>query len=158
MASSNLTQNINLLKPTGFKLTIDSSRFANTEFFITNATIPGISLSQITTQFRGHNSNLEGEPLEYESFSITCKVDEDLRGMIEIFEWMKRNADQEITDFVDLTLTVLTSHNNANVLFNFRNAFPIQLSGFDLTVSDDAEPSINITFAYDYYEIEKLNN
>lgn len=158
MANSNLTQNINLLKPTGFKLTIDSSRFSNIEFFITNATIPGISLSQIVTAFRGHNSNLEGEPIEYESFSIVCKVDEDLRGMIEIFDWMKRNADQEIADFVDITLSVLTSHNNPNVFFHFRNAFPIQLSGFELTVADDTEPSINITFAYDYYEIEKLDN
>jgi hypothetical protein len=150
---SNLAENLNLLKPTGFKITIDSSQYANLEFFITSISFPGVNMGSVTTPFRGMNAFREGEPIEYEQISITCKVDEDLNAWKEVFYWMKKNSGGEITHH-DFSLMILTSHNNANVNIRFANAFPISLSGFELNVNEDTEPSFTFTLQYDYYDFQ----
>ena len=88
MAGTNLTTNINLLAPTGFKLTINREKFANTEYFVTSFSIPDISSTPIETRFRGVISYEAGEPRQFGDLSIRFAIDEDMKNYTEIYNWL----------------------------------------------------------------------
>ena len=91
MSGTNLTSNINFLSPTGFKLTINREKFANTEFFITAFGIPSISSGEVQTNFRNNIGYTPGEAITFETLSLRFAIDEDMNNYTEMFNWMKAN-------------------------------------------------------------------
>ncbi len=53
----------------------------------------------------------------------------------------------------------MTSHNNANHIVEFKNLFPVSLSGvpFDATVGDVEYLLADVTFKYEKYTIRDTN-
>lgn len=155
MAENNLTTNTNLLSPVGFKLTINRQKYANTEYFITNFSLPEITAGEVQLNFRGGIGFQTSESRQFGALSLTFAIDEDMKNYTEIFDWLKDNT--ETYEDADMILSVMTSHNTVNKQFQFKNAFPTSLSGVDFNVqSNDVEyAKAEVTFRYDEFVIIK---
>lgn len=153
---NNLTGNRSLLSLANFKLIINSKDFSNTEFFAVSANIPSISVGEISTGYRNYAGFVSGEKLNYDPFNIRLLVDEDLEVYKEIFSWMRQNTSDKLPlKTVDMTLMLMTSHNNPSVWFRFINAFPTSLGQLDFNnqVQDVEYAAIDATFRYDYFVV-----
>jgi hypothetical protein len=161
MSGTNLTTNINMLSPTGFKLTINKEKFANTEFFITSFTIPDISVSPIETRYRNSINYEAGEPRSFGDLSLRFAIDEDMKNYTEIYDWLKSCSEEGSVkgqiEQHDMILSVMSSHNNINKQFQFRDAFPTSLSGVEFNAqSTDVEYlQADVTFRYNEFSIIK---
>lgn len=163
-----MTSIINFLSPVEFRLTIN--RLPNLEFFIQNATVPGLSGSPLTIATPFKNVYFTPDKLEYEELTVTSKVDEQFQVFLEIYNWLEgisfpdnfnqydtlNNSDEGL--FSDATLTILNSSKNPNIELTFKNMFPVALSSIplDITQSDVNPPTVDITFRYDSYTINVL--
>lgn len=157
MSGTNLTSNINLLSPTGFKLTINREKFANTEFFITSFGIPSVSTGEVQANFRNNVGYVPGETLTYDSLSLRFAIDEDMVNYTEMLNWMEGNKDLSKFERHDMILSVMTSHNNVNKQFQFKEAFPTSLSGveFNSQATDVTYLQADVTFRYNEFKIIK---
>ena len=161
MAVTNLTSNINLLSPTGFKLTINREKFANTEYFITSFTIPDITISAVETRYRNAISFESGEPRAFSDLSFRFAIDEDMKNYTEIYDWIEENSLNGVNKGQvarhDMILSVMSSHNNVNKQFQFKDAFPTSLGGVEFnSQSTDVEYlQADVTFRYNEFKIIK---
>ena len=153
-----LTTNKNFLSPVGFTFKLDASNFANTEYFCTQVTMPGLSLAEATVPYRGLNLSMTGDRLTFEDLAIRFNVTENMENYIEIFNWMHNiinDKNGESYKF-DATLSILTSHNNVSKEIVFRDCFPTNLSALEFsTQQTDVEYlQADASFKYTYYEIK----
>lgn len=153
---SNITSNFNLLSNVSFKLVINSHEFANTEFFAVTASLPSVSINEAMAGFRNKAGFVPGEKMEFEPFNIRIVIDEDFRVYTEIFNWMKSHTDHTDLKTADISLIVMSSHNNANRTFTFVNAFPTSLGSIEFNAQNgDIEYAYtDVTFRYDYFKID----
>lgn len=150
---SNLTNNLNFLSPTGFKLVINRNRFANLEYFATSVTLPSLNLGIVDiakNQYKGH---IQGD-VTVDDLSIRVAIDEDLSVYKEVFDWIIENRDSTNPLTYDATLIILTSHNNPNKSIRFKNIFPTSIGPLEFsTQSSDIEYlQADINFRYDEFE------
>jgi len=150
-----LTDNINFLSPTGFKLTINREKYANLEFFITSFSIPSISIGEVPTNFRGAIGYVPGEVVNYDSLALKFAIDEDMNNYGEIFDWIQNNVKKQKIEYQDMILSIMSSHNNLNKQFQFRDAFPVNLSGVEFSTqnSDIEYLQADVTFRYGSFSI-----
>ena len=98
------------------------------------------------------------DKIDYSPFEMTFLVDEYLTNYIEIHDWMlglvKEAEVSNVQKTRDLTLQVLTSHNNVAKEIVFVNAYPTNLSSlpFDTTITDTNYLVANVTFNYSYFK------
>lgn len=153
-----VTQNKNFLSPVGFQLKIDYKKYPNLEYFCTAAGLPGISMGEALTPYRGANIGFVGDRIEFEDFTVTFSVTEDMENYIETFEWMHgiANGTTEMNETMsDATLIILNSHNNKAKEIQFKDIFPTSLSGVQFDTKGDVEYlTAEVTFKYDYFEIK----
>lgn len=144
-----------MLSPTGFKLTINREKFANTEFFITSFGIPSLSAGEVQTNFQNNIGFTPGEALTYESLSLRFVIDEDMNNYTEMFNWMKANTDT--VERHDMILSIMTNKNLVNKQFQFKDAFPTALSGveFNAQATDVEYLQADVTFRYNEFAIIK---
>ncbi len=144
-----------MLSPTGFKLTINREKFANTEFFITSFTIPSITSGEVQTNFRNRIGYTPGEAITFESLSLRFAIDEDMNNYTEIFNWIKANTNA--IERHDMILSVMSSHNNVNKQFQFKESFPTSLGGveFNSQSSEVTYLQADLTFRYNEFVIIK---
>jgi len=147
-------------------------RLPLTAFFGSSVNLPGISLGKIRMDNIVNPIHVGGTKLEFEEFSLTFKVDEDLKNYQEIWNWMAGIATPEdlksfqdliesnkigerskYNIFSDATLTTLTNAHNTNVEITFKDMFPIALSGLDFEYTSNSPEILTarVTFAYDTY-------
>jgi hypothetical protein len=155
MSGTNLTTNLNLLAPTGFKLVINREKFANTEFFITSFSIPSVSASEIQTNFRGQIGYTPGEARQFDALNLRFAIDEHMTNYVEMFDWIESNTVG--LERHDMILSVMTSHNNVKKQFQFKDAFPTSLSGVEFqTQNSDVEYlQADVGFRYNEFVIIK---
>jgi len=151
-----LTSNKNFLSPVGFNFKIDAN-FANTEYFCTQANLPGISLSAIEQPYKGVNLGLTGDRMTFDQLTISFNVTENLENYIEIYNWMhdiiqKKDDKQKY----DARLMILSSHNNVSKVIKFQELFPTSLSSieFNAQQSDIEYVQASVSFKYTYFEFE----
>tara|TARA_B110000483_G_scaffold87137_1_gene107583 strand:- start:31 stop:498 length:468 start_codon:yes stop_codon:yes gene_type:complete len=150
-----LTDNFNMLSPTGFRVTIESPKFSNLEYFISNVSLPTITLSEAEASFRNYQGFVPGDKVSYEPLDMSFVIDEDMKNYTEVFNWIKSNADENVPAKHDLILSILTSHNNVNKQIKFVNAMPTSLGGVEFNTQVDTIDYLQsaISFRYDYFEI-----
>lgn len=154
--------NINFLSQTGFRFML--TRAPNINYFCQSATVPGFSLDVVQQPNPFNMLPLGGTKLDYDPLEIKFKVDEDMVNYLEIFNWMNKiaipdNFEQyDSTYRTDATMTILTSHKNANIQVKFKDVFPISLSGltFQSDASDVDYLEATVTFKYLLFEVNKL--
>jgi hypothetical protein len=154
-----LTPNTNLLSKVSFKLVINSADFANTQFFAVDANLPSISLSEVTSGFRNQSGFVPGDKLMFDPFTIRIGVDESFASYIEIYQWLKGHVTKNDLKVADISLIVMSSHNNPSKTFTFVNAFPTNLGQIDFaSQNQDIEYAfVDVTFRYDYFKIDGID-
>ena len=150
--SSSLTSNRNFLTPIGFKLTMDSTKYGNVEYFITSVILPTVNAAEVATSFRNRQGYMPGDKIIYDTLNVRMLIDEDMNNYNEIFDWLNRNSlSAGKLEFCDMTLNVMSSKSQVNKQVKFTGAFPVSLNGveFNTQNSDIEYLQADVTFRFD---------
>lgn len=162
-----LTCNNNPLQPTGFRLIIDRTNYPNLQFFASTVNHPAIDLPAARRAAPRVSEGIPyaGEALTFGELSVNILVDEDMESYTELYNWMIREVNNNyqgksrLNDAIpsesDITLQILTSHNNKNKEIKYRNCVPTSLGSIALSAtSPDVEALyVDATFAYSHFEL-----
>lgn len=165
-ANARLPSNNNFLFEHCFKFQLE--RLPNTTFFCQSVNMPGMSIgvAKQPTRF-GIEYKWPGNVATIEDLRIGFVVDEDLANYIEIRNWMRSilpmNGFDEMLEhsrqyFSEATLFLLNSAKQPNKRVQFKNCFPVNLSGiqFSSTNDDDTPKLADCTFMFSDFEIEDV--
>ncbi|MGA1433294.1 MAG: hypothetical protein ACO32T_05900 [Candidatus Nanopelagicaceae bacterium] len=152
-------KNRNFLSPVGFKFNLEL--FPGVDFFCQSAGIPEISMpfTEIPTPYRSIAIAPSGG-VTFGDLNVRFLIDEDLINYMSIHNWIRKYGLSEGRSegedlYSDALLQILTSHSNTNHIVEFKNIFPISLSGvpFDATVGDIEYLLADVSFKYESYTI-----
>lgn len=167
-ALTQIPENTSFLQPTKFTFTFPQLPFLR--YFCQTATIPGVSTSEIPVPTPFVTTYRHGEKLTYDSFTINALVDEDLRVWQETYDWLvaltkpkqfdqyNRFKTSEGSLYHDSFLTLNTNANLPNMRFKFKDCHPVSIGSLAFSSADNADTTmmLDITFRYDYYEIDRM--
>jgi hypothetical protein len=151
--------NRNFLSPVGFKL--DLEIFRGVDFFCQTASIPDISMPfvEVPTPYRGVAIAPSGG-VSYGDLNVRFIIDEELINYRTVHDWitefgLANGRSSGPDEYSSARLHILTSYNNVNHIIDFKNIFPVSLSGvqFDATVGDIEYLLADVTFKYESYNI-----
>jgi hypothetical protein len=163
--------NKSFLSPIGFRFTMQ--RLPHVNYFCTQASIPAITLAQISVPMPMVNKHYPADKLEFDELSITFRIDEDLQNYSEIYDWMHTIASPEgLTDrtanrrtqqsvsnvFSDGSLIVTTAAYKPNIEIKFNDLFPTTLStlSFNVEETEITYLQAEASFKYRNYELIRL--
>ena len=151
--NNNLSDNLNFLAPNGFRLTISREKFANTEFFVTQFSLPTLNLGETQVNFRNAVGYVSGDTVTFDPITLRIAIDETMANYTEINKWIIDNETK--IEKHDMILSILSSHNNENKQIQFTNAFPTSLSGVEFNTATTGVEYLqtDITFRYDRFKI-----
>jgi hypothetical protein len=158
--TSTLTDTMSYANGVSFKLAIDKLKFPNVEYTIQTVALPDLSITGAPFNTPQRNITMAPDKVDYGTFEMTFLVDEYLKNYEEIHDWMLgmvTHAEVRTENkFRDLTLQILTSHNNVAREITFVNAYPINLSSlpFDTTITDTNYLVANVSFNYAYFKFK----
>lgn len=149
-----VTNNINFLKPTQFKMVIDKEQYGNFNYFCTTFSLPSISASEVQSNFRGHQLSMPSEVIQYDPLNVRFLIDENLENYKEMFKWFQDNKGSSKPIVSDVSLVILSSHNNGTNILRFVDAYPTSLSGVEFNTQDEGSEflSTDVTLKYTYFE------
>tara|TARA_R100001198_G_scaffold96579_1_gene87136 strand:+ start:557 stop:1072 length:516 start_codon:yes stop_codon:yes gene_type:complete len=143
-----LTANKNYLQPTGFRVIIDRENYPNLEFFAQSVNHPDVSVTAPSMPYpRIGNISLPGDTVEYSELSIQFLLDEDMTSYLELYNWFESMVNEEfvgpgsrsarngakVPTQADISVAILSSHNNQNKRILYKGCSPTSLSGLQLT-------------------------
>jgi len=158
--------NRNFLNPIGYLLKLDI--FEGTDFFCQSTNIPDISMptTEVPSRFRSLPV-IPGGGVSFGDFNVKFIVDEDLKNYNSIHKWIRNNGRSDkdtntpdIPEYSNAQLHIVTSQYNPAFVIDFRNIFPVSLSGlqFDATISDVDYITADVTFKHQQFFILDKNN
>lgn len=169
-----LTTNFNYLQPTSFKLVIDRKNFPNLEFFCQSVTHPGLLMPAAEMPIRRMQSiPFPGESLTINELSCNILLDENMQAYEEMYKWLKRNqvTNMEGNEWrqrnggkpptnADITLSILSSHNNLTNQFRYIDAIPTSLGDIAFESTNPGTDYITFvaTFRFSYFEMKTVDN
>ncbi len=114
---------------------------------------------EVPTPYRGVAIAPSGG-VSYGDLNVRFIIDEELINYRTVHDWITEfglaNGRSSGTDeYSNARLFILTSHHNTNHIIEFKNMFPVSLSGipFDATVGDVEYLLADVTFKYEKYTI-----
>ena len=165
-----LTTNKSFLSNNKFEFKIN--RLPNTVFFVQSVNLPTITLGNTTVASPYVTINRPSNLLTFEPLTINYIMDENMAVWFEIYDWIKALGNPTSLDKLgnlsispttqnsitsDAALIIKTNANNPNIIVNFKDIFPTDLSGVQFSTIDSQEfLTSSITFQYTYYTIEKI--
>ena len=161
-----LTSNVNYLQPTGFRVSIDRSRYPNLEYFVQSVSHPNMTVNPVTLPGRRVTEiPMPGDRVSFGTVEFTILLDEDMKGYREMFDWLNRNVNEgqvsadrrstQIPTHSDITLSVLSSHNNTINQIKYRDAIPTDLSGLDFSSTGGTEyMTFSVTFKFSEFILQ----
>ena len=167
-----LTKNINYLQPTSFKLVMDRKNYPNLEFFCQNITHPGMLLSAVELPYsKIAGVPMPGDTLTFNELSANIILDEDMQGYTEMYSWIRRNLDTNLKNsldrtsaipahFADITLHILSSHNNTTKQIRYKDCVPTSLGDiqFESTSTGDSFITFNASFRFTYFDLRNIDS
>ena len=166
ISDEELTTNLNYLQPTGFKVTIDRTRYPNMEYFVQSVWHPGATLSPLELPSRRITSvPLAGDKMTFSEVTFSIILDENMTSYREMYDWMVRitnegqvsalERDTKIPTYADITLSVLSSHNNTVQKIRYRDCVPTSLGTieFQSTSGDTTYVTFDASFRFSQFEI-----
>jgi hypothetical protein len=169
--ATNLTENVNLFQPTGFRLIIDRKNYANLEFFAQSVSHPSTTLQAVEVPFqRIQGVPFAGDAISYGELTINILMDEDFNAYTEMFNWMKRllvtnqvNARESMDKGIlstetDITVVAMSSHNNANKSIVYKSALPVSIGDINFEATNQSVEFITfpVTFRFTEFEIKTI--
>ena len=168
VSSSTGLNNLNYLQPTAFKLTIDRKHFQNLEFFAQTILHPNLTMNPIEVPYQRISSvPFAGDKLTFSELTCMIIVDENLNSYTEMYNWMNRlvvtnerspiNRKDDIPPTTaDITLSILSSHNNKTRTIRYLDCLPISLGDMTLetTGGDVQYITYPATFRFSTFELK----
>jgi hypothetical protein len=162
---ASLTDNINYLQPTGFKIILDRTYYQNLTFFATSFIHPSTALGTTIVGRSRTDVRLIGDKLTFGDVQCNIILDEDMAAVTEMYDWMQnivnntRNSptgrtQTERSTECDMSVIALNSMNNATKTITYKDAFPTALGDINFdTVSGDNFITVPMTFAFTTFEL-----
>lgn len=159
--------NSNVLESTKFLFI--SHNMKNLNLFATGVLLPSVSIGEALQSTPLVDMYRAGDKIQFEPVTAQFIVDEDLKVYEEIFDWMvglgfpadrEQYSDQKGKGlYADLTIIFMKNSNETNMKVKLYNAFPIFLGPIQFTSGDTPDNPLqtDVTFRYDYFEIERVN-
>lgn len=152
-------------RPNLFKTTINFPGYADgdaelTSFLCESAQLPGSTFGTILVPFRGRQLKMAGDRT-FTDWTVTIINDTDFAVRNAMERWMNginahsanTGLTSPITYETDLFVEQLDREGTSIKKYNFRGAFPTDLSPIDLSYGDaDAIERFQVTFAFQYFE------
>ena len=167
--------NPNFLHPNKFIFSM--ARHRTTILLSISNRVHGLSLGEAVFNTPFVDLFSPGEKPIYDLLNITFIIDEDMKGWLEIHDWLRamtfpesyedykrlpklnKFADKpKFPQFCDCSMTLYTSANNPKFRFKFKDVFPTTLSTFVVNSADSPEEVLtaDATFRFAYYNVEKF--
>ena len=158
--------NRNFLNPIGYLLKLE--KFEGVDFFCQTANVPDITMptTEVASPFR-NLPIIPGGGVTFGDFSVRFIVDEDLVNYNAVHKWIRDvgNADQmaRTTPEKDILtngqLHIVTSQYNPAFIVEFRDIFPVSLSGlqFDATMTDVEYITAEVVFKHQQFFLRDKN-
>ena len=167
-----LTTNINYLQPTSFKLVLDRKNYPNLEFFCQSVTHPGMLMSSVELPYQKiAGVPFPGDTLTFNELSANIILDEDMEGYTEMYSWIRRLLDTPQREalsrtptapptYSDITLHILSSHNNTTKQIQYRDCVPTALGDiqFESTSTGDTFITFVASFRFNYFELRSISS
>lgn len=169
--SSNTPENTSLLQLTKFTFIFPDKPFL--KYYCQTAQIPSISTSEIEIATPFSSTYRHGEKLSYDPLTVSALVDEDMRVFEETYNWLKALTrphsfdeyprksikDPQAPLYFDAYLTATTNAHNPNIRFKFYNCHPTTIGAinFDTKTDPDNIPTMDVTFRFDTFELQRIN-
>ena len=164
-----LTNNLNYLQPTSYKLTIDRENYPNLEYFAQSVTHPGMIMNPVEMPYKQLSGiPFTGAKLTYNELSANLILDENLKSYDEMYSWMRRLLEQEeipaikrshklkiVPTYADITISILSSHNNKTKEIKYIDCIPIALGDitFESTATGTEFVTFAISFRFSYFDL-----
>jgi hypothetical protein len=114
---------------------------------------------------------MPGDTLTFNELSANIILDEDMQGYTEMYSWIRRLLDtnmKPLTDrfapeesaFADITLLILSSHNNTTKQISYRDCVPTALGDiqFESTSTGDTFITFSASFRFSYFELKSIDS
>jgi len=166
---SELTDNINLFQPTGFRVLIDRANYGNLQFFAQSISHPGVNIGPAEVPYQRLTSiPIPGDKLSFGEVTMNILLDEDLNAYEEVFNWMVRLVNTKFTtkyealkegtisSYADITLIALTNHNNKNKTIKYVDCIPTSIGDiyFEANQGSVEYITVPVGFRFSYFEID----
>ena len=136
-------------------------------FFCKSINLPDISVpnAEIQTPYRRIPITSSGG-LSYGDVRLTFLIDEDMKNYLTIYDWIIKNNlaegydTQKDPQYSDGQLEILNSNFQTNIIINYENLFPIDLSELSFDVEDREMEyfTASVTFKFTRYTFNNKNN
>jgi len=165
---SELTTNFNYLQPNNFQVSIERKRFGNLTFFAQTVNHPGLTVTAPALAVpRLANVAVAGDTVNIDELSMDIILDEDMNTYTEMYDWLNYSVQKNYTTprnrkeedvyipEADITLNILSSHNNKVKQIKYIDCVPTSLGVLTLqsTLTDTQPLTFPITFRTSYFEI-----
>lgn len=160
--------NTNFLQPSGFTVSIDRENYPTVEYFSKAVTLPSVDVNAADIGIRRAVMPSAGDTVTFGTLDFDVAVDEDLNAYNEMYQWMERLVNEKqitkkeaiesgsIATEADITVGILSSHNNVNRRFKFYNCVPISISGFEMNTEAGAETPLVFTTSFRFLQFELI--
>ena len=162
--------NINLLQPTQFKLIINRKNFPNLEYFCQSIQLPSMDVPAADLPYSRLSAlPIAGDKLSFGTLECMIIVDENLNAYKEMFEWLQRivqtneasgldrsrNNDTTAPTVADITVAILSSHNNTTRTIRYIDCIPTSVGSLSMeaTTGDTIPISLPVSFRFSYFEL-----
>jgi hypothetical protein len=130
-------------------------------------THPGSSVAPIELPISRITSvPLAGDKIDYGELGIDIILDENMESYIEMQGWLERIVNEGQVDenrfnssiiptYADITVLILSSHNNKTVQIKYNDCMPVNLGSIALAsnATDVSYLTFNTTFRFSSFEI-----
>lgn len=150
-----LTTNKSFLQPTGFRVVINGE-YKNLEFFAQSAQHPGAAVNAVEVGIPKLSLPLLGDKITFSELSINLILDEDMTSYREMQGWLEDAiGDDHDKAVMDISIIVLTSHNNKNITIKYKDCIPTTIGAIDFnsTLGDASYLTFDASFRFSTYEI-----
>lgn len=137
-----------------FSVRID--RLPGVSFNCNRVSMPGMRLSTLQSESPKVIVVTPGSKVEFDTFSCSFIVDDDLANWLEVASWMLQSSTDDVTSvFSDFSLIIPKLYFAGGKSIRFMDAFPYSLAPFDLATDGDPSKIIcNLSMSYNGFEIE----
>ena len=160
-----LTSNKNYLQPTGFRVIISRQNYPNLEYFAQGVTHPGFTVSPLELGTpRITSIPLAGDKITYGSLALDIILDENMTSYKEMQDWLENtlelnqtsNTNTKFNPYQDITVGILSSHNNENIQIRYKDCIPTNISSISLTANTSTVQflTFNVEFRFSSFEIK----
>jgi len=137
---------------------IERASYGNLEFFAQSVQHPGASVSAVEVAMpRIQGLPMPGDTISYGELTLNLILDEDLTAYKEVQKWLEDSVYGKVDKIHhDITLIILTSHNNLCAKIKYKNCIPTQLGAIELTSTTGDVTYVNFDTTFRFTEFEIL--